>query len=371
MKINRLFIGFCTLLMVLTIGACNLTQPGMVETEVIIDEVIETITPDVIPPTEEIQPTYAQEDSSEPSSKRYSFDQLGISLEVPAELYVQKDPIVNYDDPSKLDSYLFYIQNYGYPGGLSSGDFQMYGWLQFDLPPVSWEQFASNTLNSPTNAYANPIEINGLKGFDTQLSVTRNRFVYLFYINQHILSIAVSAPTEENKALADQIISTLIVNPDQFTNVSHIQKVVEPNFYYQMYIPDDWNINFKSSAGIRLSELEASSPDAEVVVEETEGPHSNILYKNGLVMNFVVLEDDSALSEPNMALIHNKNDIMLAGFEGTDYTFVEPSTVEGELREIRFYYDGKSYLLRFGYSSDVDKEQIDWMIRNLEITRYE
>lgn len=341
----------------------------MVETEGLPhDELNETATPDVIPPTEGIQPPAAENDSSEPSTKRYSFDQLGISLEVPAELYVQKDPIVNYDDASKLDSYLFYIQNYGYPGGLSSGDFQMYGSLQFDLPPVSWEQFASNTLNSPNNAYANPIEINGLKGFDTQLSGTRNRFVYLFYINQHFLSIAVSAPTEENKALADQIISTLIANPDQFTAVSHVQKVVEPNFYYQIYIPDDWNINFKSTAGVRLSDLEASSPDAEVVVEEVEGPHSNILYKNGVYMNFVVLEDDLAKSEPNSALIHNQYDFMLSGFEGTSYTFVEPSTAEGELREIRFYYDGKSYLLRFGYPSDVDQEQIDWIIRSLQIT---
>ena len=369
MKVNKLVLVFSFLLLTLLVGACNRPQPGVEETEVIIlDQVIETAAPEVILPSEQVEPTETQELSPQPSTIRHSFDQLGISMEIPAELYVQKDPEVNYDDASKLNSYLFYIQNYGYPGGASSGDFQMYGLLQYDLPPVSWEQFASDTINSPMNAYATEIEINGLKGFDTQLSGTRNRFVYHFYIKQHILNIYVSAPTEENKALADQIISTLIVNPEQFTNVSHIQKVVEPNFYYQIYIPDDWNINFKSTAGVRLSDLEASSPDAEVVVEETDGPHSNILYKNGVFMNFVVLEDDSAKSEPNSALIHNQYDFMLLGFEGTSYTFVEPSTAEGELREIRFYNDGKSYILRFGYPSNADKEQIDWIIRTLEIS---
>ena len=45
-----------------------------------------------------------------------------------------KEPLVNYDDRGKLDSYLFYIQNYGYPGGPPSGTFQMYGHLQYNTP---------------------------------------------------------------------------------------------------------------------------------------------------------------------------------------------------------------------------------------------
>ena len=334
-------------------------------------EAIETPTPAAIPPEEE-HPTATQEDvSTDPGAKRYTFDQLGISLEVPAELYVYKDPGVNYDDPSKLDGYLFYIQNYGYRGGPSSGDFQMYGHLQFDLLPISWEEFASNQIDSSMNAYANEIEINGVRGYDTQLSGTRNRFVYYFFLEGNILSIAVAAPTEANKAKADQIISTLEFNPDKLTTASQVQKIAEPNGYYQMYLPDDWNYSFNSTAGIRLSDLEASSPNADVLVEETDGPHSNIFYKNGVFINVVVLEDESAKSEPVMASIQSSYPLMISGIEGMDYLFTEPSTAEGILRETRHFYGGKSFILRFGHTMDVDQELVEWIILNFMITQQE
>ena len=112
MKAKRSILILSVLFLVSITGAClarniNLEVPD--EDPQI--EAIETPTPAVVPPEEE-HPTATQEDvSTDPGAKRYTFDQLGISLEVPAELYVYKDPGVNYDDPSKLDGYLFYIQN--------------------------------------------------------------------------------------------------------------------------------------------------------------------------------------------------------------------------------------------------------------------
>ena len=369
MKNNRMIITISFFLLIVLTGACSNQQQVVEATEDnTLSEVLETATP-VIPAPEEAQPTADLEDTSaDAATQRYTFDQLGISLEIPSELYVSKDPLVSYDDPSILDGYLFYIQNYGYPGGPSSGNFQMYGHLQYNLVPISWEVFAGNIINSTMNAYANEIEINGLRGFDTQLSGQRNRFVYQFLLNGQVLSIAVSDITEENKAAADQIISTLQFNPEEFTRESRVQKLLDPNFLYQLYIPDDWTFNFGTPAGIRLSDFEASSPNAEILVEETEGPHSNIYYKNGIFMNVVVLEDDSANYEPNSAQISRSFEVMYAGIEGTDYTFVEPSTAEGELRELRFYYEGKSFLIRFAYTSDVDQQLLDWLILNLIIT---
>jgi hypothetical protein len=370
MKAYRPILILSVLFLVFISGAClagNISREAANEETPI--EVIESPTPPVIPAEDEGPPATQEEVSPEPASKRYTFDQLGISLEVPAELYVYKDPSVSYDDPSKLEGYLFYIQNYGYRGGPSSGDFQMYGHLQYNLQPIRWEEFAENTINSTMNAYANEIEINGLRGFDTQLSGVRNRYVYQFLINGQVLSIAVADPTEENKKISDQIISTIEFNPDKFTSASHLQKVVEPNGYYQMFLPEDWDTSFNAAAGIRLSDLEASSPDAEVVVEEVEGPHDNVLYKNGILMNFVILDDDSALTEPVMAAgIKNSYRVMYNGIEMTDYLFVEPSTVEGEIRELRFYHNGNSYSLRFSYAPGTDQGQIEWIIINLQIS---
>jgi hypothetical protein len=334
----------------------------------VVVNVSETATPAPLPPTEEIQPTAAGEDDPpQPTSRRYTFDQLGISLEVPTELYVHKNPGFNYDDPGKLDGYLFYIQNYGQPGGPSSGNFQIYGHIQYSLRPITWEEFAENTINSSTNASVTEIEINGLRGFDTFPSGERKRFVYQFLLNGQVLTLAVSAANEENKVLADQIISTMKFDPAQFTDESHIQKIIEPNFLYQMFVPDDWSYSFGPTAGIRLSDLQASSADAEVVIEETEGPHSNIYYKSGVFMNLVILEDDSALSEPVMAEIKSSYQVQISGIVMQDYTFTEPSTAEGELREIRFYHNGLSYILRFSYGAGVDQDLLYWILINMEI----
>jgi hypothetical protein len=322
------------------------------------------------------QPTDSPTDdpTSEPSnqpdstdSDRVSFDQLGISLEIPEELVVIKDPIVNLDDPDRLESYLFYIQNYEPEGGPGDDYFQMYGHLQFGIPATAWEDYKNEVLSSDMYEYAREIEVNGLPGIDSQFTGQRNRFVYHFMLDGRVLTIAVSDPTEENKTLADQIINTLEFNPGTVTDASLVQLINEPQGYYQMYLPADWEYNFNPPAGIRLSDLQATSPDAEVVIEETDGPHSNVYYKKGVTLSIAILEDDSALSDPAMAQISSKSPFMIAGIAGNEYIFTEPSTMEGEIQEVRYYHNGLSYLVRFSYAEDADRQQIDWLIRNILI----
>jgi hypothetical protein len=371
MKLNRTNMIATFMALALLTSACGMLQ---IELESAGDEATQLADSIALPTkilsSSDIQPAATEEGTStDAATKRYVFEELGISLEVPADLYVKKEPIVSLNDSSKLESYLFYIQNYGQPGGSPSGDFQMYGSLQYGpFMTVSWEEFSNNTINSPMNAYANYIEIDGLKGYDTQLSGVRNRFVYLFHIDGHVLSIAVSDPTLENKASADQIINTLKVIPGEFSDASHVQSILEPNLLYQLLIPEDWDYTFKPTAGIRISDFEASSPNAEVVAEDIEGPHSNIYYKNGVFMNLVVLEDDSARYKPNMASISMQYSVYFNGIEGTEYIFTEPSTAEGELREARIFYDGKSYILRFGYADDVYRDAIDRIIGSLQLS---
>jgi hypothetical protein len=369
MKTNKLIIISGMLLLSLTVASCNPLQPGNQEVNHNDQVIISSPTAESIPATEEVQPTAeTSEEANSGATQLVQFDQLGISLEVPQELYVQKDPQTNYDNASVLDSYLFYIQNYGQPGGPPSGNFQMYGHLQYNLPNISWEEFAQIQTDSPMNDYANEIEINGVRGFDTQVAGQRNRFVYHFYLNGQILSIAVADPSEENKVIADQIISTLRFDPAQFTNQSGVVRILEPNFYYQMLLPADWNYSFSPPIGIRLSDLQANSADNVVEIEDSDGPHSNIYHKSGISLSFVILDDNSAQSDPPAAVISNQYEFMFSGIVMTDYRFVEPSTAEGELREIRFFHEGRSYLLRFSSAPGTDQELIDWMIRNLEIS---
>jgi len=146
--------------------------------------------------------------------QEHVFPELGISLLIPEDLFVMTNADYNSENPSLLESYQLYIQNYGYPEGPSSGDFQIYGFYQFNLPKISWDDFAVIETDSTSYAYINYVEIGGLRGFDAQYSGQRNRFVYLFHYRDGALNFAISNPTEDNKIRADQIISTLKLKND-------------------------------------------------------------------------------------------------------------------------------------------------------------
>ncbi len=294
---------------------------------------------------------------------RSDFKELGISMQVPSDLVVIKEPLVNLNDPSLLSSYLFYIQNYGGSEGPGADYFQMYGHLQYDLPSTTWEEFSKVQDNTTEFAYINPVEINGVRGFEGQFSGTRNRYIYMFYLDGRVLSIAVADPTPENKALADEIIRTLEFDPAGMTSASHLKAVDQPGLY-QILIPEDWTFTFNAAAGIRLSDLEAQSPDYDVLVEEGAG-QSNIYYKHGVFMSLVVLEGGSDIGTPYEGGIESQRSVYFDGIEGTDYQFVEPSTFEGKLREVRVAFEGRNYILRFAYASDADTDMIDQVIRNL------
>ncbi len=269
MKKTRISITALIISMTFFAAACGSPQPEVESTVEPTEQQEPTIEPATPEPTlEVVQPTRTvEEPPAAGTTQRHTFDELGISLEIPTDLYVKKDPIVKYEDQSKLESYLFYIQNYGYPGGPSSGDFQMYGHLQYDLPPISWDQFSNDQVNSPMNAYADYIEVGGLRGYDTQVAGVRNRFVYHFYLEGHVLSIAVSDPTPENKAFADQIINSLELLPGGLSDASHMKLVSDPNQLYQLLIPDDWEYEFHPPVNIQLSGLAARSADLEVEFE--------------------------------------------------------------------------------------------------------
>ena len=136
-RIALIWVAFLALM----ISACGTFQVALETPDTAVDNgPQDQVAPPVASETDD--PVLTQEEDPAPSGTiRQEFTELGISLDVPADLYVKKEPLVNWDDQGKLDSYLFYIQNYGYPGGPPSGDFQMYGHLQYSLQPITWEQF--------------------------------------------------------------------------------------------------------------------------------------------------------------------------------------------------------------------------------------
>ena len=370
MKISRSSLALLGLLLALLLTACGSQSLDIENTGEI---GVETSTPE---PTADVVQPEPTEDAEQPEptptatteisqTKRVTFEQLGISLEIPSELCVIKDPSVNYEDQSKLDAYLFYIQNYGCPGGPSSGNFQMYGLLQYDLLPRSWEEFSNAHLDSPNNAYADYIEVDGLRGYDTQLTGIRNRFVYHFYLDGNDLGIYVSDITPENKDLSDQIIQSLEYFPDEFSDESHVKLVTDSNQLFQFLIPEDWEVSQQSTIGQQLSSLEATSPDLEVIVEDGAG-HDDIYYKKGIFLHVQVIEDifEYIITWPDL----QQYDVYFDGIIGTVSIFTEPSTAEGEIRSVHIVHEGKTFILRFSYADGADRDTVDQIIASFNIT---
>lgn len=133
------------------------------------------------------------------------FSEIGVSISVPKELDVIQTP--NYNDTeARLDSYTFYIQEYQNEGAI---DFQIYGLYQFDIPETTWNELSEIKTDTTNYEYVKEISINGIRGYDTKLSGERGNYLYMFLLDNHVLRIAVSPATPENKVRADSIIETL------------------------------------------------------------------------------------------------------------------------------------------------------------------
>ncbi|MFC2028921.1 hypothetical protein ACFLTX_03230 [Chloroflexota bacterium] len=364
MKNNGISLALLGILLALLLTACGAQSLATdIAGENKGESTFELLTPE--PTSDVVQPEPTSTGTISLPTQRVSFGQLGISLEIPTELCVRKSPEVNYEDQSKLNSYTFYIQNYGCPSGAESGTFQMYGLLQYTSLPRSWEEFSKIHLDSPNNAYANYFEVDGLRGYDTQLTGQRNRFVYHLYLNGYDLTIAVGEPTPENKVIADQIIQSLEFLPDEFSNESHVKLVTDSNQLYQFLIPDDWEYSQQATIGLQLSLLEVNSPDLEVLLKEGAG-HSDIYYKKGISLHVQVIDDDSE----NIITWHDLQQYVayFDGIPGTVSIFTEPSTAEGEIRSVHIVHEGKTYILRFAYADDTNRDVLDFIISSFIIT---
>lgn len=140
----------------------------------------------------------------------HEFREIGITMNIPDNLEVIKNSVFNPDTPQELESYIFYIQDYTKAGAI---DFQIYGLYQVSTPAITWEQLSEVKNDTTTYKYVKEIEINGLKGFETQLNGERGNYVYLFHLNGRVLRVAVSPATEQYRQATDEIIGTIKSKP--------------------------------------------------------------------------------------------------------------------------------------------------------------
>ncbi len=142
-----------------------------------------------------------------PTYKTITFDEIGISLEVPSEMFVRKTPVYA-PGTSNLQEYSFFIQNYTVSPG-QSNNFQMYAIYQPKNPTVTWDELVKAKDDKETYKYALETEYNGLKAIETKVNGERGNYTYLILLRGHVLTVAVSSPSDQNKSIGDRIIGSI------------------------------------------------------------------------------------------------------------------------------------------------------------------
>lgn len=285
---------------------------------------------------------------SETPTKNYDFDELGISLSIPENLYVIKTPNYNVET-DKLDSYNFYIQNYGFEGGTATGDLQIYGLYQFDLPSTTPEELAKVKEDTQNYVYVNEFAAGPLSGYETQQKGERSNYVYMLLLNGRVLRISVSEPTETNRLTAEKILKSIKLKdvPSDVTDTMDFIYSVDSS--YKFVAPSGWTVNKDSIS------TSALSPDYKLSegypVLET-GAEISVFTKT---LNEALLEmtiNEIVASNPITTNIPNKVSTTVAGLNAVRYE-LSYEGVEAVMTE--FIKDGVRYTIRLRFSTETSK----------------
>lgn len=128
------------------------------------------------------------------------------------------------------------------------------------------------------------------------------------------------------------------------------QRVQDTMGLFSVNLPADWAVLFESQQGVRLSGITAESPNFLMESDtEAQGPFTPIYYRHGAYLQITVEEGENPGLAPAGEII-SQEDRVIDGKEAQFFIFREPSTQEGELRQLLVVHDGNTYSLRFGYN---------------------
>lgn len=136
------------------------------------------------------------------SWKTYNFQPLSLSLRVPSDL------IVHTEEPNPGYDFTAYIQNYAFNSPPpEDGAYQLY--LIWQKKPIVTQNEFQLLKNDLIEATIEDAIIDGYPAIKGQVSGERNRFATFIFKETSVISLFTSEPTQANKALTDQILSTI------------------------------------------------------------------------------------------------------------------------------------------------------------------
>ncbi len=299
-------------------------------------------------PTAQNVPPASSNEAAETPTKNYDFDELGISLSIPENLYVIKTP--NYNpETDELESYNFFIQNYCFEGGPATGDLQIYGLYQFDLPETTPEELAKIKEDTQNYSYIKEFTAGPLSGYETRQNGERTNYVYMLLLNGRVLKISVSEPTETNKLIAEKILKSLRLKEVQSGTTDSMDFIYSIDSSYKFVAPKGWTINKDSNSTSALSpdyKLSEGYPvlEAGAEISVLTKPLNEAL--SGMTINEILA------SNPITTNIPNKVSTTVAGINAVRYE-LSYEGVEAVMTE--FIKDNVRYTIRLRFSNEWSK----------------
>ncbi|KKS07559.1 hypothetical protein A3K01_00280 [candidate division WWE3 bacterium RIFOXYD1_FULL_43_17] len=294
------------------------------------------------------------------ADKEYIFEELGISLSVPENLHVNKSPNFNATT-GKLESYTFYIQNYGDEDGPPTKYFQIYGLYQPDLPETTFEDLALMKDDTENYEYVKEFSAGTLQGFEVKQKGERANYSYSLLFNGRVLRITVSEGTVENKTAAEKIIKTLkVLQPVTVGENSETAASVMGEGYNFSY-PTGW------TATKVINGTTVTSPDYKISegfpILEAGAELAVFTKKAG---SYTIKED--LATNPITSKIPNKTDVVVAEQNAVRYEY-DYEGVRAVMTE--FIYDGIRYSLRYRFVDEASKNTYmgvyEEMLRTFEL----
>lgn len=137
--------------------------------------------------------------------KSYDFKTINLSLKAPGEFTVEAS------EPNKGSDFTAYIQNAAFNKGDVNNSYQLYIYWQKTppIPDVEFRKLKDGLIPESIQE----ITVSGFPAIQGQIKGERNRFATFILHNKQRISLLTSQPTEINKKITDEIISTF-----KFTN---------------------------------------------------------------------------------------------------------------------------------------------------------
>lgn len=135
----------------------------------------------------------------------HTFTELGLAFQVPDDFYVNFEPQLNLDT-QKPYAYTFTVQNYN-DSPTPELSYQLYGIYQFDGEKID-ESILPELKNEMNTNTTNEITVAGLPAIQGQIKGERQRWVTYIIKDGYLLKLYTSEPTEENRLITEQILST-------------------------------------------------------------------------------------------------------------------------------------------------------------------